>query len=63
MFVIGGYNTLGCEVFDSSTRKFTCINSAKSQYMHESEAVCVGDKIFVFSKPNTTIKTKVLQYR
>ena len=61
-FVIGGYYILGYEVFDSSTRKFTSITSSLLQCMAKSKAICVGDKIMVFSKPNTSVKTKVFIY-
>ena len=50
MFVIGGYNTLTCEIFDSVSRKFTYIKSINYQRIYNCryKAVCIGQTIIVF---------------
>ena len=69
MFVIGGGYThgLGCEVFDSFSRKFPCISSGRIKTLNQphSEVVCIGDKIRVYYKTfywESAVNTKVFVY-
>ena len=49
MFVIGGYYTSTCEIFDSYSTKFTHIKSMNIQNYHfYYEAVCTGQTIVLF---------------
>ena len=54
MFVIGGSygDGLGCEVFDSFSRKYTFSSYTRIKTLNQSnsEAVCIGDKIIVYYK-------------
>ena len=52
LFVIGGYHLSHFEVFDSFSRKFTIFNSFVENSLKAydfKKAVCVGNKIFVFT--------------
>ena len=69
MFVIGGGYTdgLGCEVFDSFSRKFTYISAARIKTIDQSnsEVVCISDKIIVFYETfylESVVNTKVFVY-
>ena len=48
LFVIGGWKNSTCEVFDSSSMKFTSIKQLKTKSLEIASAVSLGDKILVF---------------
>ena len=51
IFVIGGYETLGCEIFDSCSRMFTIMTSNLKTYAIKEwyfEAFCIGNSIVVY---------------
>ena len=51
LFVIGGHSTSNCEVFDSTTNKFTLLNQptlAPNILQHLSGLITIGSKLFVF---------------
>ena len=51
MFVIGGYETVSCEVFDSYSRKFTTMVTSISKSAIKEwyfEAFCIGNNIVIF---------------
>ena len=49
MFVIGGYNTSNCEVFDGFSRRFTSIKSLMKNDRSYFHAVSVGKNIVVLN--------------
>ena len=64
IFAIGGLNNSSCEVFDSFSRKFTSVNATlmKTFKPSRSYAVCVGNKIIVFSKVWCLSETRIFVY-
>ena len=64
MFVIAGLDNSSCEVFDSFSRKFTCVNAAVMKIVKPSRsyAVCVGNKIIIFCKQWCLSETRVFIY-
>ena len=62
MFVIGGYHTSTCEIFDSYSRKFSYIKSMNvtTKYYSTYGAVCIGQTIVVFQKER--YGTKIIIY-
>ena len=56
MFIIGGYRSTSCEVFDSRSRKFTTISSEIISDLEDwcLDAFSIGNKIVMFHKnPHT----------
>ena len=59
MFVVGGYNTISCEVFDSYSRKFTLIQSmfssrSRATFLNfNSKATSIGNNILVTCAKDT----------
>ena len=54
LFIIGGGETSSCEIFDSSSRKFTFINSenkVSASEVYYFGAFCIGSNIVVFQHP------------
>ena len=64
LFVVGGYNTSSCEVFDSYSRKYTLINLdiINSIDTYNFKAVCLGNKILVFATKQFYQETKLFIY-
>ena len=65
MFVIGGWGTSPCEVFDSFSRKFTSIKSLTNIYESYFQAISIGNVIVVFSVStlfSLDKETKIYQY-
>ena len=64
MFVIGGYKTTACEVFDSHSRKFTSIKPflTSLSMLQYFQAVTVGKNIFVFHILENSSKTNMYMY-
>ena len=62
LFVIGGEYTNSCEVFDSVSTKFNIVTYAPTKCLDICEAVCVGNKIMVFSTLLKSLKTNALTY-
>ena len=54
LFAIGGLNTNDCEVFNSTTNKFTLLKqptlASKYNFNDFSEVITIGSKIFVFQE-------------
>ena len=59
LFVISGINTNSCELFDSTTNKFTLLKQptqATGFYLYSpSEVITIGSKIFVFRRKGIMI--------
>ena len=64
MFVIGGNLNLTCEVFDSTSRKFTSIKQMLeiNNWIYVRSAVIIGSKILVFCSFSKSVKKKYLIY-
>ena len=62
LFIIGGSNSLTCELFDSFSRKFILFNTPISSFFRHSttSAVIIGYDIVVFAK--VVGKTKIFIY-
>ena len=52
LFIVGGYSTNNCEVFDSSTNKFTMLKqptyASGIDVYYPTKVITIGSKIFVF---------------
>ena len=62
IFVIGGYKTSNCEVFDSSSRKFTSIKSLMKIDHSYFQAVCLDKVIVVLNIPRVSCKGPIYLY-
>ena len=65
MFVIGGWGNLTCEVFDSSSRKFTCIKQllvVKNLSYYPSSVVSIGYKVLFFYSISCNANNKFQVY-
>ena len=65
MFVIGGYHTTSCEVFDSISKKFTLIKSFSNLSTVESSefsAVCIANDIIILHEQDVSQETKMYRY-
>ena len=62
LFVIGGgYNT-SCEVFDSSSMKFTSIKQLERSCFEYISAISIGDKILIFGSGYRAGKERFYTY-
>ena len=51
LFVIGGLNTNNCEVFDSTTEKFTVLKQPTfAKLFGLSQVITIGSEFFYFSQ-------------
>ena len=69
MFVIGGFKhltwNLTCEVFESTSRKFTSINqllAVNKLYYYQTSVVSIGYKVLFFYSTRDTTKNKLQVY-
>ena len=64
MFVIGGIGTLNCEIFDSSSRKFTSIKQMRlfNNLKRYTSVVSIGYKILAFTSFINKAKSKLQIY-
>ena len=62
LFVIGGKYNNTCEVFDSSSMKFTSIKHLKLNCFEYVSAVSIGDKILIFGSGYSAGKDRFYTY-
>ena len=65
MFVIVGYETIKCELFDSLARKFVSINfisKLSDNSVSYCRAVCVDNEIIIFIGISASNKTEINMY-
>ena len=63
MFVIGGYETINCEVFENCSRMFTTINTGLNYPAIDEwyfEAFCIGNCIVVFHHFQCDLKDSIV---
>ena len=60
MFVIGGRNNSTCEVYDSSSKKFSCIKQLELSCFESVSAVPLGGKLLVFCSGKGSINQDFL---
>ena len=62
IFVIGGFSTSNCEVFDSTSKKFTSIKCLKKTCHGSFQAVCLDNILVVFNIPINSGKGQIYVY-
>ena len=62
IFVIGGFSTSNCEVFDSTSKKFTSIKCLKKTCHGCFQAVCLDNILVVFNIPINSGKGQIYVY-
>ena len=62
LFVIGGMNSVTCEVFDNSSKNFTSIKHLDRNRFSCVAAVCVGDEILTICSSFGDTKERILTY-
>ena len=60
LFVIGGDSNTSCEVFDSSSMKFTSIKQLERSCFEYISAVSIGDEILIFGSGYRAGKRNIL---
>ena len=55
LFVIGGFDSKRCEVYDSGSNRFTALNATPKFANTHVKSVLIGGKIIVFSEGAETI--------
>ena len=62
LFIIGGRNTATCEVFDSSSMKFTSIKQLERSSFESVSAVNLGDEIITICSGGKEENNKTFTY-
>ena len=65
LFVVGGYKTSSCEVFDSKSRKFVILKQVSNMPNFDKnifKSVCIGDNIVVFIDDVVKFGTQIYSF-